>query len=242
MHEQVAQALANAQTQNDRVSLDQFATSDASPGVLSTVASFEADQDLAVRERKRLEIAPLARETFTTDGTGGNTETFSLSNNLIDSQATSESVVTFLDDGTTVSEVQPDAVDFANNTVDVTDSGSGNTLVVFYAAGDQARAIVRVVGPNGTRKDLLELDVGLVHRRDKFDNPIRFSFERALEGVVPDNFSIQLLVSAPYVASFQFSGSETVEAPNGLFSVAVRRSEDKIDNLGRAVRHDIAES
>lgn len=242
MHEQVAKALANAQTQNDRVSLDQFELSDASPDVLSTIASFEADQDLAVRERKRLEIAPLARETFQTDGTADNTETFNLSHNLIDSQATSEPVATFIDDGTAVSEVQPDAVDTANNSVDVTDAGTGNTLVVFYAAGDQARCVVRATGPNGTRKDLLELDVGLVHRRDKFDNPIRFNFERQLEGVVPDNFSIQLLVSSPYTASFRYDGSETVRAPNGLFSVAVRRSEDKIENLGRAVRHDIAES
>ena len=242
MHESVQQRVQEVETTQDRLNRDQFAFSAGSNGQETVVAEFDADQDLAIDADRRFALAPVAFETFATDGNAGNKETFALGNDLIESEYVSSSIEVFKDDGASVTAVEPDAVDFANDSFDFTDGGTGNDLYVFFAPGDQARVLVRKDDPRGTQDDLIELDVGLIHRRDRFDSPLEFDFARALESVFPDNFRLQVVVDAPYVTRYRYEGgSEPVTAPNGILSVPIRRAQEPINELATAVRHQIAE-
>jgi len=238
MHKQVRKRLNEVDTRNDRLPLSAFDTFAGSQGSITRVASHKVELPIAVRQAVRTGVAPMAYESFTTDG-NSDQDTFTLSHDIVQSEATSQNIVVY--EGT--SEESVDSVDYANDSFDYTDQGTGNDLHVFYAAGDQARLVFRVVGPNGVEKDLLELDAGLMHRRDAMEDPITFEFARALEGVVPSNFRLEQYIDAPYTAKYDHdTGSGTVDASNAILSVPVRRAESKIDGLGRAVRHDIAES
>lgn len=241
MIQKVVQELRRVGRADDVLQFGDFTFSNGSPGQLSVVAEFEAEELFALRGDKPFGFAPTARETFSTDGTGGNTETFTLSNSLIESRSTPDAVAAFIDDGSTVERISVDAVRFDADEIDVTDDGTDNTLVVFYTSGVQARAELRVVGPNGIRKTILEPNVDLVHRRDRFEQPLRLDFESGLEPVVPRSFRVQILIDAPYLATNIYEGSETVTAPNSILSVPIRRATSRVEGVARAVRQDIAQ-
>ena len=243
MHDETRERLETVETTDDRINVGEYDEYVSNPDDgLARVLSRQLDQTVGVEEGRNFAVIPLAFETFTTNGTADDTETFGLSYDLIDSTITSDPIAVAVDDGAAVTFQDPDAVDYAADSFDFTDSGTDNTLAVWYAAGDQARYVVQKRGPNGTVEELAEFDAGLHHRRNRFENPLRFNFERELQGIVPRRFRIESLIDAPYTSQVYYDGSERVRAPNAEFSVPVRRAQSKIPGVARAVRHDIAES
>jgi hypothetical protein len=191
-----------------------------------------------LREDREVDLAIPCHETKTTDGNGGDTETFSLANDLLDTPAT-EALVLY-DDG---SVVQPDSVDYANDSFDYTDSDTGSTLDVYYIPRDPASVEFRKVAPGGgqtIRQPLSDIPTAIAHTRDQSKDPLDFDLGRsALHGVVPRKWAIQMVVNAPYNVEFE-EDSRGTSASNALLSLPRLQTEARVGGLKDAVKADIA--
>lgn len=219
-----------------------FNATDGVPGQRSTVLERKSEVLLGLIQGRQVILSVPAVETFTSNGTGGDTETFDLSNDLIDSAHVADSVDVLIDDGSTVDRVEPDDIDFANDTVDVTDPGTGNTVAIFYASGEQARAELVKQTPSerrGATEVIDEFDPSLLHRRDPDKTEVTLNFSRPLEGVVPEDFALQLRIDAPYTASFRYEGSESVTPSNAVLSLPRKRTSVELDGLNDAVKMEM---
>lgn len=235
----IAQRLNEVEVSNDRLNQSDMKLSSGSQGQLTRIASYQAQRPVAARNGKRVNLALTAYESKSTDGTG--VQTINLTHDLVESGATAEDLVIYDDSG---NRDQPVSIDYAGDSFDYDDGGAATTIHVFYAAGDQARLVIRKVAPGGTQDDLLTTDVGLLHKRDQQKQGVTFEFMRSiLEGVIPTDWTLEVYVDAPYVTRWEAETGDgtTVTAANALLSIPVRRSAEEIEELGRAARHDIAE-
>jgi len=241
MHgEKLLQALRELPTNPDHYRKQEFAFSTGAQGVRTEVASLEAQRLVALRGEKSFDLAPTAIETFTTDGSAGDTETFNFSHSLYDSKATAEAVVLY-ENGT---RVQPDSVSFANDSFDYTDDGTNNDLTAFYTSDTQAAVEVQKVAPNGVTEGVFSGNIGSIHRREVDKRPLTLDVGLSpLHPVVPTDYRIEVYIDAPYTAAFQYdNGHGTVRATNALLDVPIRgASGDGPDGVGAAVRHDMAD-
>jgi len=236
MNEQEAlRALESVDTDEGALTKADFDTSAGTADQRSEVASYKTNRPLAVDQDRVFDLSLVAYETFTTDGTADNTETFNLSNDLVDSNAIGNSLVLY-DDG---AEVAPDSVDYGNDSFDYTDSGTGSELEVYYAAGEQARLEIQKVAPNGTPETLFTADLGMIHRRDFGKNPLRFDLDLSpFQPILPKNFELEVYVDAPYTVAFT-EGDTT--ATNALFDIPTLGAPSEIEGLASVVRSDMAE-
>jgi len=82
----------------------QFDTEANTPGEFSQIASYTADAVLGIRTGRDnpLRVAIPAFQSFTTDGTAGNTETFNLGHDLVDAVAVADDFVFVTDSPATL--------------------------------------------------------------------------------------------------------------------------------------------
>ncbi|MBO4248869.1 hypothetical protein IL252_13675 [Halomicrobium sp. IBSBa] len=240
MNEQIMQRLREANTSRDNITAGDFTFSTGSPGQPTTVAEYQPKRAVSVDGSRPFDLSLVAYETFTTDGTDGNTETFSLSHELIDSNVVTDSLVLYEGD----KRVQPDSVDYAGDSFDYTAGGADNTLTAYYTSGAQALVELQKVAPNGTPDVLFSADMGMIHRRDQGKEPITVDADQSpLHPFVPADFTLALTITAPYTVAFATdangSGTEVV-ATNALTDLPVRGAEGPIDGLKQAVATDAA--
>jgi len=232
---QALRALQSVDTDEDALTKADFDTSAGTPDQRSEVATYKTNRPLAIDQNRVFDLSLVAYETFTTDGTAGNTETFTLSNDLVESNAIGDSLVLY-ENG---SEVQPDSVDYGADTFDYTDDGTANDLEAYYAAGEQARLEIQKVAPNGTPETLYTGDLGMVHRKDLAKNPLRFDLDLSpFQPILPKNFRLEVHVDAPYTVAFE-QGDTT--ATNALFDIPTLGAPSEIEGLAGVVRSDMAE-
>jgi hypothetical protein len=182
----------------------------------------------------QVKIALPAYEGFSSDGTDGNTETFNLSNDLIQCPNT-EDIVVYIG-GT---RTQPDAVDYANDTVDVTDPGSNNNIHVFYMVSDVGSVQLRKVAPTGESNADQELDSAALHhinQQDQTDNPHYLTFESDAEPWVPTDFALEINVTAQYQIALTDPDGDGAVADNALFEIPAVKARQEVPGLASAVR------
>lgn len=214
-----------------------FDLSPATANEDSLVAELKADVPLAIRENAAARIAFTTGEEFTTDGTAGNTETFSLSFNAVDTR----NATSFLlyDDGAIV---QPDAVDYSANSFDFTDGGTGSTLHAFYLARDPGAVRVEKVAPKAggqVSEDLLDDATSALVDRDQNKEPPEFQFSKPFENVVPANWKLQVYVDAPAPVRWDDSNLTTSNgdvAMNAVLTIPIFQFADKVEGLSDAVK------
>lgn len=221
-----------------RIQRDEWDYSTNTSDEPSVVATFDASRPVVLREDREVDLAIPAHETFTTNGTADDTETFTVSYDLLDSPAT-EGLVLF-EDG---DPVQPDTVDYAADSFDYTDSGTDSTLDVYYIPRNPASVEFRKVAPGGgqtLRQPLSDIPTAIAHTRDQSKEPLDFDLGRSpLHGVVPRKWSIQMVVDAPYNVEFEEDNRGT-SATNALLSLPRLQTESRITGLKDAVKRDIA--
>ncbi len=232
------QTVADKLTHRDQFGVSDFDVSAGSPGSRTKVAEFQANRPLALRNNFPVDIALMAYEEFTADG--ASPETFDLSHDLVESGATSQNVVVYVND----TEVQPESVDYDADTIDV-ETEADETVGVFYASGKQARVEVQKQAPNGTSETLWSGDVKLLHLRDHNKDPVTFSLDASFwESIIPIDWKLQVYVNAPYVARFEKDvggDGEEERATNALLGLPFIGGRSRIDGLGKRVRVDSAE-
>jgi len=216
--------------------LDDFETVVNQTGSQSDILTLQAETVLALQEGE-LQVSIPAYETYTTDGTAGNTETVSLSHDLVDSPNT-QSVVLY-ENG---SRVSPDSVDYANNTLDYTDDGTGNTLHIYYIVGDAATLTIekRVPGGKTDQSETLKtLNVGITNQKDQQEDPISLRFNSSwLERYLATDMELVVTLDAPYTCRFEESTDGT-EATNALFHTTAQQGSKRAPGLLKAIREDL---
>jgi hypothetical protein len=127
--DEVLQHLDQVPTQNQRLKRQDFTLTDGTSGERSKIASYQPKVPLALRQDTDMRLVIVAAEEFTHSG-GGSTDTFNLSQNIVNSP-TSTALVLY-DDGDIV---QPDSVDYGGDSFDYTDNDT-STLHALYVARD----------------------------------------------------------------------------------------------------------
>ncbi|WP_435362753.1 hypothetical protein [Haloarchaeobius sp. DYHT-AS-18] len=234
----VQKQLDNAPWRPGYISLRDWSFSANTTGEKSVVATYAAPRPIRLREDREMDLAVPAYESFTVDGTADNTETFNLANDLLDTPVT-EALVLW-EDG---SPVQPDSVDYANNSFDYTSSNTGTTLDVYYIPRNPASVEFEKVAPGGgstIKQPLFEIPTAIAHTRDQSKDPLSFDLGRTpLQDAVPRKWVVQVSVNAPYTVKFEESTRGT-SATNALLSVPRAQTESRIPGLKDAVKADIA--
>lgn len=211
------------------------------PGYRSEIASYQPERAISIVSGQAFDLSVVATETFTTDGTADNTETFTLGNDLIESRAVAEDLILY-DAG---QQVEPASIDYGADSFDYASPNTNSTLTVYYTAGEQAAISIQKESPSGSTESLWSDDVGMVHRRNQSKDPLTFSFQRPLQPVVPKNFRLKIYVDAPYTATLvgqDANGDGDIEpATNALTAVPIAGAAGEVEEAAEAVRFSMAE-
>lgn len=233
--EEVLKRLREVSTRTTDLSKPDMTLSENTTNQESVVASYSADLPLAVREGKPITLALAAFDTWTTNSTSGDSETFSFAHNIIESPTTSNFV---LYEGGSL--VQPDSVDYANNSFTYTDDGTGNNLYGFYIADNPGTLTIRKVSPGGIPEDIHTVNLAIAHARDQHRQPLTADFRHELQPVVPRNWDLEIVVDVDYQIDFEADGAPEATAANAIIDIPIREARQNIDGLGRIVREAAA--
>lgn len=240
--EQAVEALAEVPTGTNRLSTNDFDQEDGVTDERTLVASHQFNRPIAIKDGEVLDIDFLAYESFETDNTADNEETFNLGHDVIDSPSVPQDFILY-NGGSRVASGDV-SVDYGADTFDYTDSGTENTLHAFYVAGDQATLEVRKTAPNGTHETLDEYDLSLVNRRNQNKEPIRFDADHQLQGVIPTDWTLDFYIDAPYVVSWGIDvdddGEDEATPTQQILSFPIRRSEQNIPSDVETVIREVA--
>lgn len=234
----IMQRLRNTPTSRDTLTRGDFSFSTGSQGVRSQVAEYKPSRLISLSEARPLELSIVAVERKTTDGSG-TAQTFTLSHDLIDSNAIAESLALYADGA----KVQPDSVDYGADSFTYTDDGTVQELVAYYTSGTQALVEVQKTAPGGSTETLFSADVGSLHRRETAKTPLSFDFKQSpLQPVVPTDYRLEVYVNAPYTAAYTYSDNDGNESDgsNAALDVPIRGAGSSVDGAKRAVSMDMA--
>ena len=237
----IVRDLRNADTHRDQFTRADFDLSAGVAGSRELVAENKLRRPHALEQGTPIDVAIMAYERFTSNGTAGDQETFALSHDPVESTATPESVVVYEGD----SRLAIDSRDYGNDTITVTPANANSEIGFFYASGEQARVTVQKTAPGSQAQETLwSGDLGLIHMRDTAREPISFNFEGSvLQPVIPTDWRLQVYVDAPYTARFakDIGGDGADEtATNALLGFNYRATRDRIEGLKTAVARDSA--
>lgn len=232
------QALDDVPASPQKLRRKDFDLTGATANQRSKIAEFQAQLPIALREEP-LRLMFVTHESVTTDGTAGNTETFALSNNLLDTANTTDLVL--FENG---SRVRPDAVNHSGDSFDYTDDGTSNTLDVYYVFRDPVQVSVEKHAPagQGSVSEVLYDDAtSVLHERNQNKEPPVPSFNQSpLQPVVPAKWTIEVYAEGPVPIEWAESTNGT-EGPNAILTLPVNRAKESVDGLGRAVKQDIVD-
>jgi hypothetical protein len=202
----------------------------------TAILEYKTDQPFALRNGARYRIVPVVRETFTTDG-NNDQDTFNLSADIIDSDV-SDDLVLYEGD----QRVSEDSVDYANDSFDYTDNGTGDDLTAYYVSATQANLKLKKVGPGGSNGEtLVRHDAGLLNRRDPNRDPLTLELDASpLQAVVPADYTLKWTISGSYSAGWD--PDTDPEPVNLIVSVPINRAVvEQVEGLASAVAVDSSE-
>lgn len=238
---QAVKELQQVPANNQRLKRKDFDLSNGAANARTKIASFQAQVPLAFRE-KAVRMVFITVEEFQSDGTAGNTETFNLSHNALQTSNTGDFVL--YENG---NRVQPDAVDYSANSFDYTDDGTGNYLHAYYVPRDpvQVEVVKRAPKAQGRVEDpVFDDTTSILHERDQHRDPPEMDFDgdSPLSPIVPRKWTVDIYAEGPVPFEWDDSdetNSQGTTAVNAVVSLPIKRAESDVDGLAQAVREDI---
>jgi len=236
----IMQRLQQTPATRQKLKKADFDLTNGSANQRSLIAEHKVKTPTFFRPNAASRLAFATVEEFQTDGTGGNTETFSLSHNILQTPNTDNIV---LYEGTT--PVQTDSVDYSANTFDYTDSGTGSYLHAAYIPRDATLIEVERQAPKsqGSVSDVvLDEPTSLLHEQDQNQDPPEFLGNETLDYAVPRNWKVQIYADGPVPLEWNDdaeSNTQGVDATNAVISLPVRRASRDVEGLRRAVKRHI---
>jgi hypothetical protein len=232
--DEVVRQLETANFERQSLGTTDFEHEPNTPGDLTRVASVQARVATSLRPDAPIDLhIPVYRE-FTDDGSN-NTETISLNHPLEDTPAVGDDVVVYRGDN----RIEPAAVRYDADEVDVDTNGNSETYHVWYLSSEQARVVLRISAPRNFHNDVLDRDVGLANQRNQGRDPIKLDLELPLEGAVPTDYTLEWMVDAPYPVNYSPTGTDA-QADNTLLLLPINRGDSTIEGLGALKRNIIA--
>lgn len=206
------------------------------------IARFKATRPLVVRGDKRFQLAVPAYEQFTTNGTADDTETFDLAHSLLD-QPNTENLVVWNGGDYVGGDAALDAVDYSAGTFDYTDSGTDNTLHVWYMSGARADLeIEKVTSNDNNQQGLYSESLSLVHRTNQSEQPETPHVEETpLNPAVATDMYVDIYLDTDYEFRWSAAGGDATPT-NLLFSFPVERKRSAIPGLADKVALDMSQS
>lgn len=182
---------------------------------------------------------PSYEKLGTTDGTADNTETFNLSSSLAKSPNT-EDVVVWLGESY---YGNPDAIDYANDTIDVTDSGTNSNVHAYYLVDEPATLTVEKATPGGgTEEPLYSSNLKLTHQTNQHEDPEYLSLTESVEqGFVAGDMTLDFYIDAPYPIQWSDDDGDGTEPTNALLNLPIQIGQDTVAGLQAAIRQDMAQ-
>ncbi|MBX0322469.1 hypothetical protein EGH21_05435 [Halomicroarcula sp. F13] len=237
MNGDLAQRLERTNRQPGHITPGKMDTQVNSQGQRSEIGSYRLDTAHYLRQGRdnALKVAVPAYEGKTSDGTADNTETFTLSHDVTDTPVT-QSVVVWLD-GTYYGT--PDSVDYTNNTIDVTDPGTGSNVHIYYVAADAASLEIRKVDPGESTSQSQRVysgNLGLVHQSPQLEQPEYMTLnDGEMHPWVAADQQLVAYVDAPYTIRWTDPDGDGTEPTNALLHVPVLRGSREVPGLRSAI-------
>jgi len=216
-------------------------TSVNTTGSRSRIVELPVDTVHSIRQGRSnpFRVAVPAYEGFTSDGTGGNSETFTLSHDLVECPNTQDVVVYI--GGTYYGT--PDAVDYANDSIDITDPGSNNNVHVWYMPGDTATLEVYKATPSSSasaNEELYSRPLNLVNQTQQAEQPEYFELRQsALQPFLASDMRLNVYVKAPYEVRFEDPDGDGAAPENMLLHIPVQRGSQKVSGLKQVIKSDM---
>lgn len=244
--EDAVNAVRSASKDGMSLSKSEFAlTNGVGTNKRTEIASYQADTPLVLNDQQPLMLALTAYDGFTTDGSAANQETFNLSHDLVDTPNTEDLIL--FEAG---NRVNPDSVDYANNSFSYTDDGTNNALHAYYIPSDATDIEIVKQAPSSEgriEQRVYDASTALIHRTNLFKDGEAYDSHDAanpLKHVVPAKWDLVVYAKGDYAVTWDDSedatnGSDGTTAENALFSLPVAQLSERIDGLSGAVRADI---
>ncbi|QIO23721.1 hypothetical protein [Haloarcula sp. JP-L23] len=237
MQKELAQRLANTRRQPGHITPDEFDNSVNSQGQRSEIGTYQVDTAHLLRQGRDhpLKIAIPAYQKETTNGTADDSEQFTLSHDVTDTPVT-QSVVCWLD-GTYYGT--PDSVDYANNTITVTDAGTNSNLHIYYVAADPASMEIRKSLPGESTDQSQRVytgNLGLVHESPQLEQPEYLSLtDGEMHPWLSADMTLTVYLDAPYTVRWTDNDGDGTEPTNALLNVPVLRGSREVPGLAAAI-------
>lgn len=232
--------LADARRQPGHITPDEMDKSVNSQGQRSRIGRYRATTAHMLREGRQnpLKIAVPAYESFTTNATADDTETFNLAHSVTDTPVT-QPVVVWLD-GTYYGT--PDAVDFDADTIDVTDSGTASNVHVYYISDAAASLEIRKAASNadtGSQR-VYTGNLGLIHEAPQIEQPEYLRLNQTpLHPWIGTDMTVDVYLDAPYTVRWTDNDGDGTEPTNALLHVPAMIGQSEISGLTSAVGADM---
>lgn len=238
MASNVAQRLRDTPASHTHITPRTFrtdgSTSVNSTGERSMIAELTLDTPVRLksgRDNPFRVAVPAYEKVGPTDGSTDNTETFSLSHDIVESPQAHDAVV-YLDGeyyGT------PDSIDYANNSIDVTDAGTGSDVYVFYIVSDPATLSVYKAIPNSETSNSQRLwknQLARLHEQDQTEQPEFLSFNsRSWKPFLASDMKLRVYINAPYPVRFEDEDGLGNTATNMVLNLPVEQAQQTVTGL-----------
>ncbi|MWG32973.1 hypothetical protein [Halomarina oriensis] len=239
--EPVQQALAEMPRTPDELSPSAFDSFETGiPNTMAAIANLTADAVLSLRDGA-VKVAVPAYQQYTSNATQNDTETIDLDHSIAECPDSQDVVVWRSSNNGVAYYGSPDAVDYQNGTVDVTDPGATNDIHVFYLSRAPATVELVKVSTDGrtTSRPLYESNVGLLHRRNQNEQPDSIALGDSWRRFVATDMELQVRIDAPYTAALAVTdeaSGEQVTATNALLQFDVTNGSGTVPGLAQVVK------
>lgn len=185
-------------------------------------------------QENRFPVAIPAYESFTSDGSADNTETFNLSHSVIDTPVTEDAIVYL--DGEYYGE--PDAIDYGADSIDVTDPNTGSTVHVWYISDEAATLEIGKETPSAktsSKQELYSAPLNLVHQTNQAEQNEYFTFsDDPFEPYIADDMTLNVYVKAPYEVRFEAEGGAATP-DNMLLNIPVEKGKGTVEGFANFI-------
>jgi len=215
-----------------------FKSSVSSMGKRSRIFRLRAETANKILGREsdsRLELAIPAYESFTTNGTQDDTESFDLAYEPLDNPNT-QNVVVWLD-GTYYGA--PDNADvLSTGSIDVTDPDTASTVHVWYFPNKAGTIEIQkaIDGSTSTTKNLETFSAKSLHQKNLSEEPEFFDFRDSgddLEAFIAGDMTLDVYIDVPYLT--RYATNDGAHATNALLNFSTLQARDRVPGLKDAV-------
>lgn len=237
--ERLAQTPATPTEITPRTFREEGSTEVNATGEESQVAELTLDTPVRLRSGRDNPFSvaiPAFEKLGPTDGSAGDAETFNLSHNVIETPNTQD-VVVYLDGDY---YGNPDSVDYANNSIEVTDPDTASDVYVWYITGESATVTLRKAVPNAQTSASARLwtnQLARLHQQDQNEQAEFFSFSPTTwKPYLSSDMKLRLYIDAPYPVRFEDPDGHGNTPTNMLFHIPVEQAQDQVSGLIETIK------